>query len=281
MEEQAVKQKVELVDVDRIFREKNPRLYKLLPGFITGFIKRIIHQDEVNEALTRYHDRYGVSFVNSILDYMNIEYSVTGEENIPGEGRFIFVSNHPLGGLDGMIFIEIIGKHFSEVRFIVNDILLNLKNLEPIFVPVNKHGKQSSEYAKRIEDVYRSDAQVLYFPAGMCSRKVGGKIVDLEWKKSFIKKAVEHKRDIIPMHFSGQNSKFFYRLANLRKMLGISANIELFFLPDEMFKQKGKKFDVKIGRPIPYTFLDNSRSRAEWAGYVKKIVYDMGDVDLA
>ncbi len=276
MEDKIGENNLELIDVDRIFKNKNPRLYSLLPGFITNWIKRIIHQDEINEALVRFRDDDGIDFVRSILDYMNIEYSVEGEENIPEDGRYIFVSNHPLGGLDGMIFIDIIGKHFKNIRFIVNDLLLNLKNLESIFVPVNKLGKQSSEYARRIEELYRSGNQVLYFPAGMCSRKKGKRIVDLEWKKNFIKKAIDHKRDIIPMHFSGKNSRFFYRLANFRKFLGIKANIELFFLPDEMFRQKGKKIAVKIGKPIPYSHFDRSRNNKQWAEYVKDIVYDMG-----
>ncbi len=276
MEDQAHGNDIELIDVDRIFKNKNPRLYNVLPGFILRYIKRIIHQDELNEALVRFKDDKGVDFVRSILDYMNIEYTVTGEENIPGEGRLIFVSNHPLGGLDGLIFIDIIGKRFSNIRFIVNDILLNIKNLESIFVPVNKYGRQSAAYARKIEDVYRSDNQVLYFPAGLCSRKSGKRIMDLEWKKNFIKKAVDHKRDVIPMYFSGSNSGFFYRLANLRKFLGIKANIELFLLSDEMFRQKGRKISVKIGKPVPYTTFDSSKNQSEWAKYLKDLVYEMG-----
>lgn len=276
MEDQAHGNDIELIDVDRIFKNKNPRVYNLLPRFVLRYIKRIIHQDEINQALIRFKDYMGVDFVRSILDYMKIEYDVKGEENIPAEGRFIFVSNHPLGGLDGMIFIDIIGKKFSNIRFIVNDILLNIKNLESIFVPVNKHGRQSAAYARKIEDLYRSDNQVLYFPAGLCSRKSGKRIMDLEWKKNFIKKAIDHKRDVIPMYFSGSNSRFFYRLANLRTFLGIKANIELFFLPDEMFRQKGKKISVKIGKPVPYTTFNNSKSQSEWAKYLKYLVYEIG-----
>jgi putative hemolysin len=263
------------IDVDEIFRNKNPRLYKLLPGFIMGYIKRTIHQDEVNEVLALYKDKYGLDFIRVILDHMGINYSVEGEENIPVNGRHIFVSNHPLGGLDGMVFLDIVGKYHKNVKFIVNDLLLNIKNLEPLFVPINKHGRQSVEYVKKIEDLYRSDHQVLYFPAGICSRKQGGEIRDLEWKKSFIKKAIDHKRNIVPVHFKGKNSKFFYRLANLRKILGIKANIEMFYLPDEMFRQSRQKIHVTFGKPIPWDHFDKSKSLSEWAEEVKKIVYSL------
>lgn len=264
-----------IIDVDAIFKKKSPRLYRLLPGFVLNYIKRTIHQDELNEALTKFHDYNGLEFISRIFGLMDIKYTTSGEGNIPPEGRFIFVSNHPLGGLDGMIFMDLIGRHHKNVKFIVNDLLLNLKNLESLFVPVNKHGKQSLEYVKRIEDLYRSDNQVLYFPAGLCSRRQGKKIMDLEWKKNFIKKAVEHKRDIVPVHFEGKNSMFFYRLSNLRKFLGIKANIEMFYLPDEMFRQRSHNIHVTIGKSIKWSSFDESKTAVGWAEEVKQIVYSL------
>ncbi len=157
-----------LIDVNTIFKTKSPKLYKFIPGFILSYIKRTIHQDEINEVLRKYGHRYGLDFVSSVLEHMGIDYSIKGEGNIPLEGRYIFVSNHPLGGLDGMIFLDLLGKYHKNAKFIVNDLLLNLKNLEPVFVPVNKHGRQSAEYVRKIEELYRSDNQVLYFPAGLC-----------------------------------------------------------------------------------------------------------------
>lgn len=264
-----------IIDVDDIFKKKNPGLYKFIPGFILGYIKRTIHQEEINEALTKFHDRYGLDFIAGILEFYGINYSVSGEENIPEKGRYIFVSNHPLGGLDGIVFLDIVGRHHKNVKFIVNDLLTNLKNLEPVFIPVNKHGRQSTEYVRKIEELYKSDHQVLYFPAGLCSRKQGSRIMDLEWKKNFIKKAIDHKRDIVPVHFGGKNSRFFYRLANLRKMLGIKANIEMFYLPDEMFRQRSQKIHVTIGEPIPWNRFDKSKTYAQWAEEVKRTVYSL------
>jgi putative hemolysin len=263
------------IDVDSIFKNKNPYLYKLIPGFILGYIKRTIHQEEINEALRKYKDSYGLDFVAHILNMFGITYTVSGEENIPRKGRHIYVSNHPLGGIDGMIFMDLIGKYHKNVKFIVNDLLLNLKNLEPVFIPINKHGRQSAEYVRRIEEVYMSDDQILYFPAGLCSRKRGGKIMDLEWKKNFIKKAIDHKRDVVPVHFEGSNSPFFYNLANLRQRVGINANIEMFYLPDEMFRQRNQKTHVTIGKPVPWSRFDKSETHARWAEYVRNIVYSL------
>ncbi len=264
-----------IVDVDAIFKQRSPNLYRFMPGFILGYIKRTIHQEEINEALTKFNDKYGLDFISHILDFYGITYTVSGEENIPREGRYIFVSNHPLGGMDGMIFMDLIGRYHKNVKFIVNDLLLNLKNLEPIFIPVNKHGRQSVEYVRKIEEVYKSDDQVLYFPAGLCSRKTGGNILDLEWKKNFIKKATDHKRDIVPVHFEGRNSSFFYNLANLRQKVGIKANIEMFYLPDEMYRQKHQRIHVTVGQAIPCSRFDKSKTHAEWAKEVRNTVYSL------
>ncbi|MFW6100797.1 MAG: 1-acyl-sn-glycerol-3-phosphate acyltransferase, partial [Bacteroidota bacterium] len=200
-----------------------------------------------------------------------------GKKNIPREGRFIFVANHPLGGLDGLVFGKEVGDIHPNIKFIVNDILLNIENLKPIFVPVNKHGKQSSEYVRKIEETYRSDAQILNFPAGLCSRKIYGKIVDLEWHKSFINKAKSHQRDIIPVHISGRNSNFFYNFAKIRKLVGIKSNIEMFFLPNEMFKQQDKNIVITFGKPIPHTTLDKKYTPKEWAGKIKEHVYQLSE----
>ncbi|HHJ11087.1 MAG TPA: glycerol acyltransferase [Bacteroidetes bacterium] len=265
-----------LIDVEKAIGDKNPRLLKTLPGFVLRYLKKIIHQDDLNEIIRRFHDQKGLDFVEKVLEFMGITYTAEGLENIPERGRFLFVSNHPLGGLDGLVFIHVIGKIFPYLKFPVNDFLLNIKNLDPIFLPINKHGSQSRDAVHAIEEAYASDSQILYFPAGLCSRKIKGKIVDLEWKKHFITKAVEYKRDIIPVYFSGRNSSFFYNLANLRVFLGIKSNIEMIYLPNEMFKQRGKKLILKVGQPIPYTFFDRTRTAKEWADYIKDIVYSIG-----
>jgi 1-acyl-sn-glycerol-3-phosphate acyltransferase len=269
---------LEKVDVREAFYAKNPRVARLIPGFVYWYIKKIVHQKEMNEFLKAHGKKTGIDFINAVIEDFNVHIIVEGEENIPLHGRLQFVANHPLGGFDGMILMHIISKYFKNIKFLVNDILMNILNIEELFVPVNTFGRQSVEYARRIDEEYASDAQILNFPAGICSRKIRGRIIDLEWKKSFISKSVQHKRDILPVHFGGRNSNFFYNLSNLRKALGIKTNIELFFLADEMYSQKNRTIAVKFGRVIPYNTFDKSRTHQEWAKWVKDKVYALNGI---
>lgn len=262
------------VDVEKVIREKSPRLADRLPRFVINFIKRLIHQDEINRLLSDNRDYTGVEFATRILHDLDVTYNVHYSGSRPDpSGRYIFVSNHPLGGLDGMILISYIGSHFKDVRFIVNDLLMYIRPLAPVFVPVNKYGKMRHDNTRLFQDTFNSDAQILYFPAGLCSRLIDGKVSDLDWKKTFVTKAIESRRDIVPMFFSGENSGFFYRLAGLRKKLGIKVNIETFLLPDEMFRKKGSSFDLYIGDPVPYTSLTGEHSHKEWCDIIRQKSY--------
>lgn len=263
-----------ILDLDKVLKNKAPKIYKNTPRFVLNYLKRKIHVDELNEILTIYADKQGVDFMEAVVGYFNLTLHVNGLDAIPQDKRFIFVSNHPLGGLDGICLSAVIGKKYDKkIKYVVNDILYYIKNLQPIFLPVNKLGAQSKQSASTVNEAYNSDNQIITFPAGLCSRKQNGKICDLDWKKSFILKAIESKRDIVPVYFDGRNSNFFYRFANLRKHLGIKFNIEMIFLPDEMFKNKNKSFSITFGEPIPYTQFDNSKNPSEWAEYVKQEVY--------
>ncbi|HEY4787877.1 MAG TPA: 1-acyl-sn-glycerol-3-phosphate acyltransferase [Bacteroidales bacterium] len=263
------------IDIEEVIRKKNPKLLKVFPKFIIKFLKRIIYQDQINTVIENNKSVSGLDFVSGILKDFGTKVEVYGTENIPASGRFIFASNHPLGGLDGIVLMNEVGRKFLNLKFIVNDLLLNVKNLEPLFIPVNKHGRQFVDYARKIEDAYQSDTQILYFPAGLCSRKIKGQIIDLVWHKSFIVKSVQYQRDIIPVYFEGRNTNFFYNLANLRKFLHIKANIEMVFLVGEMFKQQKKLIKLTFGKPIPYTVFDNSRHPGDWAVFVRERVYSM------
>ena len=264
-----------LIDIKDVICKKNPALAKILPGFVISLIKKIIHEDEVNRLIYDYRDRYGLSFVRSILKDLEVTYSIEGLEHIPVDGRYIFASNHPLGGFDGLVLMDAIGTIFPEIRFIVNDLLLNIKNFEPVFVPVNKHGRQSTEYAKKIDETYSSNAQVLYFPAGLCSRKINGQIVDPKWNKNFVQKAIQYGRNVVPVYFKGRNSNFFYNLANIRKKLKIKTNLEMIFLVNELFKQKGQHLHLKFGTPIAYTIFDKSKDYNQWTEFIREKVYSM------
>jgi len=267
--------RIRKVDVGEVLFSKNPSLAAIFPRFLVNYLKRIVHQDEINEFLEKYGHLKDAEFIGSVLQFMNIKYNVYGSENIPPEGRYIFASNHPLGGLDGLVFIYELSKHYSDLKFPVNDILMHIKNLSGIFVPVNKHGSQARDAVMMIEDAYASDSQVLYFPAGLCSRKKKGIIRDLTWHKSFISKAIQHKRNIVPAYFSGRNSNFFYNLSNIRNFLGIRSNIEMLYLADEMFRQENKEINLVFGKEIPWTTFDHSRTPAEWAEWVKNMAYGL------
>ena len=264
------------LDVRQVLRSKLNEKADKIPAFIVNYLIRIIHQDEINRILAIYHDLEGIPFMEALVGYFNVRLAVKQEENFPpGDRKYIFVSNHPLGGFDGICLAYLIGKHYQgKVICLVNDLLLAIPNLRSIFVPVNKHGAQSREAVIKMEEACLSDNQIFTFPAGLCSRKQNGVIRDLEWKKSFIQKAFEHQRDVVPIHFEGHNSNFFYRLANIRKLLRIKMNIEMLYLPDEMFKQKNKSFCVHIGKPIPWQTFDSGKKPAEWAQWVKEIVYN-------
>jgi len=262
-----------LVNVRAVIQSKSRALERYLPDFVIRYLERILHQDEINYLITTYGHLSGVQMAAAIYRHFKIQITVHGLEQIPTEGRYIFVSNHPLGGLDGAMLIKVVGERFTQVKFMVNDLLLFLKPFADVFVPVNKHGRQKQEYAKQIDDAYHSAAQILYFPAGLCSRKIKGKIVDPPWKRNVLHKAIKYQRDIVPVFFSGQNSNFFYRLANIRKHLRIPFNLEMLYLSDEAFSQKGASFDVYFGKPISYQSFTQDKSADQWLQEVRNQVY--------
>ena len=262
------------IDLDKIIENKSPKLKKRIPKFVLDYLKKKIHLDELNHILDIFEDQYGVDFMNALVKYFNLTIISHGLENLPLDDRIIFVSNHPLGGLDGICLSSVLGtKYNHEIKYIVNDLLYYIKNLKPIFIPVNKHGSQSKKISAMTDEAYLSNNQIITFPAGLCSRKIKGQVIDLNWQKSFIQKSIKYQRNIVPIYFDGVNSTFFYRFANLRKSLGIKFNLEMLFLPDEMFKQKGSTFNILFGEPIPFTAFDRSKTTAEWSDFVREKVY--------
>lgn len=263
------------IDIDQIFKEKNPTLYKMMPQFIINYVKRIVHQDEINEFISKHGNKQSFDFVDALIADFNITVNTIGLENVPAKGGCIVASNHPMGGMDAIASIHVLKDRRRDMKFIVNDILLNLKNLEDVFIGVNKHGKNTKESLESLDNLYKSDKCVLIYPAGLVSRKSGNSIKDLEWRKSFISKAKRHHRNVIPAFISGRNSNFFYNLANIRKRLGIKANIEMLYLSDELHKHKNSKVTIVFGAPIDYKEFNNLKTDLEWAQYVKEKVYSL------
>lgn len=268
-----------LLDLDEIIRSKSPLLKKLLPGFVVGYLKRLIHQDRLNHFLTSYHDLEGVEFIDAVLKDMNTKLDLHGLVNIPKKDKAIIASNHPLGGLDGMALMLAVSNVRKDIVFPVNDLLLNIKNLKVLFIPINKHGS-NAENVRIINDTFASDKLICYFPFGLVSRKKKGEIKDLEWKSTFISKAIRFQRDIIPTHISGRNSNFFYNLANLRKRVGLKANLEMILLPDELMKQENSTLKMTFSPAVSYKFFDKKHSKAKWAELMRQYIYtlDQGNV---
>ena len=266
------------IDIDKILKGKLGAKAKFVPGFLVSWLKRVVHEDQVNAFLWESRDKVGVEWLEECVKYLDMTLQVEGRENLPdpADGRlYTFVSNHPLGGEDGVALGAIIGRHYDgRFRYLVNDLLMNLPGLAPVCIPINKTGSQSRNFPAMVEAGFQSDNHMLMFPAGLCSRKKNGEIRDIPWTKTFISKSVEYQRDVVPIHFGGQNSNAFYRLANFSDRF-LPFNLAMMFLVDEMYKNVHKTFRVSIGKPIPWQTFDKSRKPAEWAQYVREHVYTL------
>lgn len=266
------------IDIENILHSKMGPKAKWVPRPLVSWLKHIIHQDEVNAYLWESRRLSGTEWLEDCLHYLDTTLDIVGMENLPdkNDGRlYTFVSNHPLGGEDGVALGAIIGRHYdSKFRYLVNDLLMNLPGLAPLCIPINKTGHQSRNFPKMVEAGFQSDNHILMFPAGLCSRRRNGKIEDIAWTKTFVSKSVQHQRDIVPIHFGGQNSNFFYRLANFSDRF-LPFNLAMLFLVDEMYKNVHKTFRVSIGKPIPWQTFDRSKTPMEWAQWVKAKVYQL------
>ena len=262
-----------LIDVEKVMYEKNKSLYRILPRFFINYIRRVIHEKELNNYLLNDPTTKGFDFAKKIIDYFNVTYSVANEENIPKTGNYIVVGNHPLGGFDGLIVTNLLHKHRNDILVTSNDLLMNIPNLHELFIPINTVGTNTTDLARRIEVAFKQENVILFFPAGLCSRRIKGEIVDLVWNKTFVTKAKAYQRDIIPIYFEGRNSNFFYNLSAIRKKLGIKLNIEMMYLVDELFKHKNKHFRLVVGKPISYKSLNPNKTDFELAQEIKKNVY--------
>lgn len=267
------------IDVGEILRSKMGAKARFVPSPLVSWLKRIAHQDEVNKFLWDNRELVGTPWLEECVRYLDMTLEVEGEENLPpkDDGKlYTFVSNHPLGGIDGVALGSIIGRKYDDkFRYLVNDLLMNLPGLAPLCIPINKTGNQSRNFPAMVEAGFKSDNHMLMFPAGLCSRRKKGIVRDFTWKKTFISKSVEYHRDVVPIHFGGQNSDFFYRLANFSDSYLKKVNVAMLFLVDEMYKNVHKKFRVKFGKPIPWQTFDKSKSPMEWAKFVYDRVYEL------
>lgn len=268
------------INLHEILRKRLGKKSCYVPGFLISGLERLVHQRELNEVLETTYPAEGVDFARQVYDYFGLTLEVDGLENVPDHGRFVFASNHPLGGLDGIGLIKILGEKYGDdgIRFLVNDLLMNVEPLRPVFLPVNKFGGQGRAAARGIAEAFDSERQLLIFPAGLCSRLGDdGKIRDLSWQKSFVQRAIASGRDIIPVKFVGENRRRFYRLARWRKKLGIGFNIEQVFLPSELCAARGKKFRVIFGKPVPHAELEARLAAGESVQSLVKYIRSLSE----
>ncbi len=264
------------LDVEKIIADKNPKVLKWIPGKLLSYIKRILHQNELNSILKEFENLKGVDFCTAVLERFNISVEVSGLENIPKEGGVVFAGNHPFGGLEALAHVQAIFPIRPDIKFVVNDILLSIKNLKDLFVGVNKHGATASEVVKQMNALFGSDHAVFIYPAGLVSRRINGNVQDLDWKKTFVSRSKRFESQVVPVWTGGaQLSPFFYNLSNFRTGLGVKANVEMFYLVNEMMKQKNSTFKIVFGEPIPTETFDRSRTDQEWTEWVREKVYTL------
>ena len=267
---------VQQINIDNVLKEKSPGLYKVLPRFIINWLKKTLHEKDINQILKELEDKHEIEFINNGLKKLGVKSEGIGTNNIPTKNGVILVANHPLGGLDGVAMIQQISNVRNDINFLVNDVLTHINKLKPYFIPINKHGKNSRKNLLKIDELYKSDSCIVLFPAGLVSRRQKNKkIEDLEWKKSFVTKARKHNKTIVPVHVNGLNSSKFYNLSYWRKKLRIKLNIEMLFLADEMFKQQGATITFTFGKPINPEKLHNRFTDLEWAQKIKNHVYEL------
>jgi putative hemolysin len=263
------------IDIEKLIASKNPKALKRMPRFLIKYLKRILNQDEINAFILANKEKENGDWCQAVVEYMNITVDVKNLENIPKEGKIVIAMNHPLGGMDAMILVSALRGHREDLKFIVNDLLLGLENMRGMFVGVNKHGKNKGSIREQISTLFQSNEAVCIFPAGLVSRKQKGEIKDLIWKKTFVSYSKEFDRTIIPIYIEGGLSNFFYRLARLRKFLGIKANIEMLYLSNELFKQRNKHMKFVVGKPIERSFLMENDDDKELAQLIKEQVYEL------
>ena len=262
------------IDIKKAIASKNARLAKLLPGFIIRTLEKIVCQDQMNAFLEKHDQDSPFDFAtNTVKVAAEVDFVIQNEENIPKTGRYILVSNHPLGGIDGVALIAAMSRYRKDIKIPANDLIMQIEPLQELLIPINKHGNNNREVSTYVNKVFASDDLIIYFPAGLCSREENGVLMDPEWKKTVVKKAKEFQRDIVPLYFDGKNTKRFYQIARWRKRLGLKFNLEMIFLPSEVFRHKGEQFTLIFGKPIPYTTFDKSKTDTEWTAWLKEQVY--------
>ena len=265
----------ERINIKKLIASKNEKALRWIPGFVIRYLEKILHQDEINQFLHENKDKKNAEWCDAAIDFLDISFSVKSIENIPKDGKVVLAMNHPLGGIDALILVSALKGHRDDLKFIVNDLLMNLENMQEMFVGVNKHGKNKSSIRVQIKELFQSDQAVCIFPAGLVSRQQRKEVKDLVWKKTFVTYSREYDRTIIPIYIDGGLSNFFYRLARWRKRLGIKMNLEMLYLSNEMFKLRGRHFQFIVGDAVNKDVLHQGKEDHVLSEEIKEMVYEL------
>jgi putative hemolysin len=267
-----------VIDISKAIRSSKSRFVKILPRFVISMIEKLIRQDYMNASIHNNRHMEGLPFVNGLLKDWGVTVDIKGSENIPPNGRFVFVANHPVGGMDALSFLSTIGRFYPDVISPSNDLFNYIPNLHPVILGVNVFGTNTKDTVSKLNDLFESESQIMIFPAGVVSRRIKGVISDPVWQKTFVTKAVQFKRDIIPVHISGRNSNLFYSVDRIRKLLGIKLSLEIILLPREMHRQNNSTVTLTIGKPIKWQSLNSEKSQNDWAQAIRAGIYEPAEI---
>lgn len=246
------------INVGELLKQRAPQYARFIPSFAIRYLERLIHQDEINQVLQSAAGCTGVEFAQHALKHLQVRVQPHYLDKIDPNHRYIFAANHPLGGLDGLALIALLGERFQgRLHFVVNDLLMAISPLQEVFLPVNKYGRQSRAQAELMAQAMAGDGAIATFPAGLCSRSnsKGYAIQDLPWRKHFVTQAIRYQRDVVPVYIDAWNSRRFYRWAHRRERWGLKFNYEMLLLPDEMFRKRNSTIEIYFAPTIPWQKL--------------------------
>ena len=266
-----------MFSVDTVLSEKLPAFTKKHPVIsrsLGSVLKYLLHEFEFRQFEARCPYLEGFDFVEQVLEYFAFDYRVFDRDigRIPQTGRVVMVANHPIGSLDGLALLKMMGEYRKDVKVVANDMLYAIKPLKSLLLPVNNLGNRTpKDHIKAIHTHLKSEGAVIIFPAGEVSRMSPSGIKDGVWDKGFLRFAKATQSPVLPLHVNGRNSIFFYALSILSKPLsGL-------WLIREMFKQASQHVDVRVGHAVyPEQIEALGLTIQAEAKLFRKIVYKLG-----
>lgn len=249
--------------------------YGFIGTFLGWIILKILKISTINKIYNRNKHRSNLEFLDALLKEFKIRFEIPEEDlkRLPKEGAYITVSNHPLGGVDGILLLKLMIEQRSDFKIIANFLLHKIEPLIPYIMPVNpfenrKDVKSSVTGFKNALLHLKEGHPLGIFPAGEVSTYRDGKLlVDKPWEAAAMKLAKKAKVPIVPIYFHAKNSPLFYRLSK------ISDTLRTAKLPSELLTQKNRVIKVRIGRPISVKDQEQHETLEEFSNFIRKKTY--------